>query len=36
MYTHAYIQVRKSAIQLLKVLVEKNPYAHTLALSMWK
>lgn len=29
-------QVRKSAIQLLKLLVQKNPYAHTLPLSVFK
>jgi hypothetical protein len=31
-----YIQVRKSAIQLLRALVQKNPYAHTLPLSIFK
>lgn len=30
------MQVRKSAIQLLKMLVQKNPYAHTLPLSVFK
>jgi condensin complex subunit 1 len=29
-------QVRKSAIQLLRALVQKNPYAHTLPLSVFK
>ena len=29
-------QVRKSAIQLLRALVQKNPYAHTLPLSTFK
>jgi hypothetical protein len=28
--------VRKSAIQLLRALVQKNPYAHTLPLSVFK